>query len=60
MRSYVLLILFCIVFSCKEETKVQKETTEETSDLSAISTKDITEFKVLDSKYINKNKFGVL
>lgn len=57
MKSYFLLILFCIFFSCKQDVKEQKiEAVEETSDLSAISVKDITEFKVLDSKFINKKQ----
>ncbi len=57
MKPYFLLILFCILFSCKQDVKEQEtETVEETSDLSAISTKDIAEFKVLDSKFINKKQ----
>lgn len=57
MKAYVALIIFCILFSCKQEVKKQEtEIAEETSDLKAISAKDITEFKVLDSKFISKRQ----
>lgn len=45
-------VLFLII-SCKEESK-QIEVIESSDDISAISTKDFTEFKVLDSKVITK------
>ena len=63
MRYIILLCLILLTYNCKpsEENK-DKSTTIETSqeqedknDISDISTKDFREFKVLDSKYINKN-----
>ncbi|TXE15978.1 amidase [Psychroserpens burtonensis] len=58
------LILFCLVLSassCKPSNeKTSKEDaaieTEASDDMSAISTKDFREFKVLDSKYINTSE----
>lgn len=58
------LILFCFVLcvvSCKpSEEKNSKENstkeTETTEDLSAISTKDFREFKILDSKYLSNKE----
>jgi amidase len=68
MRYLLLCSLIFITFSCKpseekakdtskdiDATKVSKDNKEET-DISAISTKDFREFKVLDSKYINTNE----
>ena len=57
MKPYFLIIILCLFFSCKQDVKEQEATVvEETVDLSAISSKDITEFKVLDSKFINKKQ----
>lgn len=66
MRNILFLLIFCFAFSCKDskapepttpfediETIDQSET-ETSSDLSAISTKDFREFKVLDSKNLTK------
>ncbi|WP_400077814.1 amidase family protein [Winogradskyella sp. R77965] len=61
MRNFFFLIAFIFICSCKNsklsETKtpdVDSETNEASSDLSAISTKDFREFKVLDSKNLTK------
>jgi len=66
MRYILLLFVFLFAFSCKDtdsrearEPISESETVEtvkskEDSDLSAISTKDFREFKVLDSKYLSK------
>ena len=53
MKSYLIILIVLITFSCKnaESNKVNVE--ESSIDTSAISTKDFREFKVLDSKYIN-------
>nr|WP_321222955.1 amidase family protein [uncultured Psychroserpens sp.] len=61
MRYLILLCLLLCVVSCKpsEEKKSKENTTndvETTNDLSAISTKDFREFKVLDSKYISNTE----
>ncbi|WP_298904839.1 amidase family protein [uncultured Psychroserpens sp.] len=61
MRYILLFCLLFITYNCKpsEEKKDSSpdvetiETDEDANDLSAISTKDFREFKVLDSKYIN-------
>ena len=61
MKSYQLLLILLFIVSCKnttvKETNTSKEkeetTTTDNTDLSAISTKDFREFKVLDSKFIN-------
>lgn len=62
MRFSIILLLFCCLFSCKKDAaKTDTETTSQpknidslttSNDLSAISTKDFREFKVLDSKYL--------
>ena len=61
MRNYIILLSLLFVFSCKNsnittETKKPNpvEETSVDSDLSAISTKDFREFKVLDSKNLSK------
>ena len=66
MRYTLLLFIFLFVFSCKdsesrearepvsESETVETEASDEDSDLSAISTKDFREFKVLDSKNLSK------
>src|SRR5690606_7558497 len=61
MKSYQLLFALLFVFSCKNTTaketpntsNKEKEITTDKTDISAISTKDFREFKVLDSKFIN-------
>ncbi|WP_426430921.1 amidase family protein [Winogradskyella sp. HB-48] len=65
MRYILLLSTFLFIFSCKDnnarearepisESETVETTGEEQSDLDAISTKDFTEFKVLDSKNLTK------
>jgi amidase len=61
MRNFLFLFIFIFIVSCKNsklsDTKTPVETSESTdksSDLSAISTKDFREFKVLDSKNLSK------
>ncbi len=57
MRNTFLVLILMLVISCKEDVKPE----EESSDLSIISTKDIIDFKVLDSKFItNKEIWGNL
>ncbi|WP_091426513.1 amidase family protein [Formosa sp. Hel1_31_208] len=68
MRYIILCCLMCITFGCKnseekKETNTSVETSDEApqeikdeNDISDISTKDITDFKVLDSKYINQTE----
>lgn len=62
MKSYQLLFVLLFIISCKNTTvkdtsntsKENEETsTTDKNDISAISTKDFREFKVLDSKFIN-------
>lgn len=45
-----------IVCSCKNTEKSEEGTKKSSTDISAISTKEFTEFKVLDSKYIDNSK----
>ncbi len=62
MTKYFPLFLLLFIFSCKDTSKTeeartpvsQSETVVEEDNLSAISTKDFREFKVLDSKVITK------
>lgn len=67
MRYNLILVIFLIIFSCKdskssdsvtptEASKTEIDNTEvgEPSGLEAISTKDFREFKVLDSKHLTK------
>ncbi len=54
MKSFLLFATILFIVSCKNSntSEVAKKTS---TDISAISTKNFTEFKVLDSKYINKD-----
>ncbi|SFZ93007.1 amidase [Flaviramulus basaltis] len=55
MKSFLLIPIFILLFSCKnteEKTEVKKEYS---TDIRDVSTKDFREFKVLDSKYISKD-----
>lgn len=54
----LLLLTFIFIFSCDNSDKKTSENTlnKDSQELSAISTKDFREFKVLDSKYIDKSK----
>ncbi|WP_299114867.1 amidase family protein [uncultured Winogradskyella sp.] len=62
MTRYITLLLLLFIFSCKDNPKSEEarppisesETVVEEDDLSAISTKDFREFKILDSKVITK------
>ncbi|WP_299363242.1 amidase family protein [Winogradskyella sp.] len=64
MRYYLFLFTFLLVFSCKDSESREArepisesetiETTKPKDNLSAISTKDFREFKVLDSKNLTK------
>lgn len=57
MRNSIFLLAFLFILSCKNAKPSETENTEEkteSSDLSAISTKDFREFKVLDSKNLTK------
>ena len=60
MKSYLIILIVLITFSCKnaESNKVNVE--ESLTDTSAISTKDFREFKVLDSKYINAKELWIV
>jgi len=52
----LLLLLLIFILGCENSTKKSLENNQEQEDLSAVSTKDFREFKVLDSKYIDKSK----
>ena len=66
MRYTSYLLIFLFIFSCKDDTSrearepisesetIETTTSDDDSDLSAISTKDFREFKVLDSKVLTK------
>ncbi len=65
MRYILFLFVFLVVFSCKDpksrearepisKSETVETTAEERSELDAISTKDFTDFKVLDSKNLSK------
>lgn len=66
MKSFQLLLFFLFIFSCKNSgnTSIESETPEtnveevkaDSTDISAIATKDFREFKVLDSKYITNDE----
>ncbi len=65
MKSFLFLFAFLAVISCKNSDKksntdISKPSSEnievDSSDISAIATKDFREFKVLDSKYIDNSE----
>ncbi|MBO3099409.1 amidase family protein [Gelidibacter pelagius] len=56
MKPILFCITFMIVCSCKNTEKSEEGTKKSSTDISAISAKDFTEFKVLDSKYIDNSK----
>jgi len=57
MRILPLFLILFIFCSCKKEIKeLEKESIKSTADISAVSAKDITEFKVLDSKFISNQE----
>ncbi len=60
MKALQLLIIFVFICSCNSASRTNNpeinevsKTTSDTTDLSAITTKEFREFKVLDSKYID-------
>ncbi|MBT8310523.1 MAG: amidase, partial [Flavobacteriaceae bacterium] len=53
MKFIIPAILLFLFFGCKE---APNSSIQESSDLSAISSKDFREFKVLDSKYIDPDE----
>lgn len=62
MKSYQLLFAFLLIISCKNSSNPSKTAIEvdtsvktDSSDISAIATKEFREFKVLDSKYIDNS-----
>ncbi|WP_412560272.1 amidase family protein [Winogradskyella sp. MIT101101] len=72
MRHIYFLFIFLFIFSCKDsksndpqtpteasKTKIDNTEVEADSDLSAISTKDFREFKVLDSRNLTKANIWV-
>ena len=61
MRNFLFLFIFISIVSCKNSKLSEanppiatSQSTDKSSDLSAISTKDFREFKVLDSKNLSK------
>ena len=56
MRKYLYFLVLSLIFSCKENPKETVDTEAANDDLSAISTKDFREFKVLDSKNLTKDE----
>jgi amidase len=63
MKLFQLFIILLFFFSCKNSNKTveselpnTQEIQSDSTDLSAIATKDFREFKVLDSKYINNDE----
>src|SRR5690606_2436550 len=56
MKPIFFCITLMIVCSCKNTEKSEEGTKKSSTDISAISTKEFTEFKVLDSKYIDNSK----
>ena len=53
MKSYLIILLFLITFSCKKTETVKEEVVPPSIETKVDSIKDFREFKVLDSKYIN-------
>lgn len=56
MRYLLFFCLSLVVLSCKKDDKKSEQNIETTSDVSAISTKDFRDFKVLDSKLISNEE----
>ncbi|WP_425077507.1 amidase family protein [Psychroserpens sp. S379A] len=52
MRYVLIFIMILLIVSCKKDEKLPEKDVETSEDISAISTKDFTEFKVLDSQII--------
>ncbi|TDU39408.1 amidase [Gelidibacter sediminis] len=56
MKHFLILTCILSVISCKSVDTTTTVPNEKTSDVSAISSKSFTDFKVLDSKYIDNNE----
>ncbi|WP_027125350.1 amidase family protein [Gelidibacter mesophilus] len=56
MRTSLLCITFVIVFSCKNSEDSKEVVEKPSAEISAVSTKELTEFKVLDSKFIDNSQ----
>ena len=61
MRNIYFILLFNVIISCKNTSQTMENNLDSvessvSDDLSAISTKDFREFKVLDSKYLTKDE----
>jgi len=56
MRYLFFLCFALVVLSCKKDDKKTELEVEPSTDISAISTKDFTDFKVLDSKLISNEE----
>jgi len=55
MKSFLFIFTFLLIFSCKNSESKTEDDKKSSTDISAISTKDFREFKVLDSKHINSS-----
>lgn len=55
MKSLLFIFTFLLIFSCKNSESKTEDDKKSSTDISAISTKDFREFKVLDSKHINSS-----
>ena len=53
MRYFLILCIAVLAISCKKDDKKIEAETEPSSDISAISTKDFRDFKILDSEIIS-------
>ncbi|MBR9846537.1 MAG: amidase [Algicola sp.] len=53
MRYFLILCFAILAISCKKDDKKADTETESSSDISAISTKDFRDFKILDSEIIS-------
>lgn len=56
MRYFLCLCFAFLVTSCKKDDKKLEQETETASDISAISTKDFRDFKILDSQIISNEQ----
>ena len=56
MKPFLLCMIMLLMSSCKNSENKKKGLKEPTQDISAMSTTDFREFKVLDSKFIDTSK----
>ncbi|MGV8815679.1 MAG: amidase family protein [Gelidibacter sp.] len=56
MKPFLLCMIVLLMSSCKNSENKKEDNEKPSQDISAISTKDFTEFKVLDSKFIDTSK----